>query len=234
LKNIDLIVPCFNPREGWHENFLEQFRALERAVEYMSIHCILVNDGSTIKIKSSEIEHIQNNISSFKYISLEKNQGKGSAIRSGLLHCKHDLFMFTDVDFPYFPEFAKTMIEHIENDHYDIMIGHRPAAYYKQIPILRRILSKSLRNLIKLVMNIPVADTQSGLKVFNRKGFDALLSTTIDGYLFDLEFIRIAAQKNLRIGSTELIMRPEIIQPQMSISALLQESQNFIKILLKK
>ena len=213
---------------------MEQFRTLEKEVTDIAIHCILVNDGSRIKLKPAEIEFLNEHISHFEYIELDKNLGKGMAVRTGLARCQHDFFMFTDVDFPYFAHFAASMIHSVMKNEFDVMIGHRPEAYYQQIPLLRRMLSKSLRNLIKLVMHIPVSDTQSGLKVFNQSGRESLLSTTIYGYLFDLEFIRLAAKKNLRIGSIELVMRPEIEQPQMSLSSLLKESKNFIKILLNR
>ena len=84
------------------------------------------------------------------------------------------------------------------------------------------------------MFHLPVQDTQSGLKVFSLKGRDALLDTRINRYLFDLELVRIATARKLKIGTLPLSLRQGIDIPGMPIKVLTNEFGNLIKLLLTK
>ena len=76
-----------------------------------------------------------------------------------------------------------------------------------------------------MLLRIPTDDTQCGLKGFNQVGREVFLSTTIQRYLFDLEFIFLAAQKNLRIATEEVQLRPDVILSKMNWKKLYQNKQ---------
>jgi hypothetical protein len=79
-----------------------------------------------------------------------------------------------------------------------------------------------------------ITDTQCGIKGFNKLGRAVFLQTTIDRYLFDLEFIFLASQKKeLRLKPVEVHLKPNILFRAMDYRILLTEGKNFFKVLLK-
>ena len=232
-ERVDIIVPCYNPQQGWEIDLVNRFQEFQQSLPAVELRCILVNDGSTKEVESAQIDHIRQQIPKFLLLSSNENRGKGHAIRTGIAKADTQIVGFTDVDFPYQTSYMHTMYSKIKSNEADVVIGHRRHNYYEKIPLIRRLLSKTLRQLIKLMLNIPVADTQSGLKFFNTKGKDVLLSTTVDRYLFDLEFVKLAAKHSLRIESIELELREGIKLPPFAMSILWRELGNFAKILFR-
>ena len=114
-----------------------------------------------------------------------------------------------------------------------VAIGIRSEEYYTHLPKARVRISKLLRWFIKKFLRIPTDDTQCGLKGFNKKGKEVFLQTTINRYLFDLEFIFLAARNNLSIQTVEVQLRPEVTLSKMNWKILIQEFGNFLKIFVK-
>jgi hypothetical protein len=77
-----------------------------------------------------------------------------------------------------------------------------------------------------------VDDTQAGLKGFTKKVKPVFLATTINRYLFDLEFIYLLSSKknNFKIEGIPITLRPGITFSHMNKKILLQEARNFLKI----
>ena len=231
---VDLVVPCFNPPHGWEVTLLEQFERVKTLCSEVDVKCILVNDGSTSGVTMDHIKFLRSSLSPFEYVPLKKNRGKGFAIRHGFDQATASIVGFTDVDFPYEPTCLRDMYENVKANHADIMIGMRDARYYEQIPVLRRWLSKVLRRILKLLLNLPVEDTQSGLKLFNVNGKTALLNTTVNGYLFDIELIQMAHRNKLRIKGIPLTLRDGIELNEFSMTTLIGESLTLLKLLFNK
>ena len=91
-------------------------------------------------------------------------------------------------------------------------------------------ISKFLRLIVRTFLRIPTDDTQCGLKGFTRKGKEIFMQTTIDRYLFDLEFIFIAARKKAVLKTVQVELREGIQLSHMRWNILLQEFGNFLKI----
>jgi hypothetical protein len=90
-----------------------------------------------------------------------------------------------------------------------------------------------LRLLIRFFIQIPTDDTQCGLKGFNIKGKEVFLSTSIDRYLFDLEFIFLAAKKKLTIQKVPVQLKKGIVLSKSNFGILSTELFNFLKIFLR-
>ena len=80
-----------------------------------------------------------------------------------------------------------------------------------------------------------ITDTQCGLKGFNKTGKEKFLSTTINRYLFDFEFIyKVCKNKNLQIVPVEVQLKENVVFSKMRLKILAQESLNLISILFFK
>jgi hypothetical protein len=93
----------------------------------------------------------------------------------------------------------KSIMDNLES--YDVVFGIKNKAYYKQLSLQRKLVSKILQLFIKILFpRLPVSDTQCGLKGMNLKGKAIFLHTKTDRYLFDLEFILNAAKSKLTLN----------------------------------
>ena len=116
----------------------------------------------------------------------------------------------------------------------DAVIGKRDENYYTHLPPARRRISRLLRNFNAKLLRLKVDDTQAGLKGFRKNIKDIFLSTTIDRYLFDLEFIYlISAKKEIKVIGYPISLRPGITFSKMNRKILFQEARNFLKIWLR-
>src|SRR5699024_8895236 len=117
-----------------------------------------------------------------------------------------------------------------------VVIGIKNRAYYKQVPPARIFMSKVLRKLIGILFNIPITDTQCGLKGFNKKGKSVFMKTEVDRYLCDLEFVYLCFREKpaLMIDKREIALRPEVEFSDMNIMTLFKEVVNLFSILSKR
>lgn len=227
-----IVLPCYNPPENWASNVIEQYSLLSANIN-TPLSVVVVNDGSSAGVHTEDIERLKCEIPHFKYITYTDNKGKGYALRKGVEACNTDIVIYTDVDFPYTIKSILKVYKELLSDKYDLAIGIKNESYYSHVPATRRIISKWLRSMIKMLVNIPVSDTQCGLKGFNDKGKALFLNTTINRYLFDLEFIKSAYKKGLRCKSIEIELKDHISFTHMNYKVLVPEMINFMKISFK-
>ncbi|MBP7389211.1 MAG: glycosyltransferase [Chitinophagales bacterium] len=226
-QTLSIILPCYNPGAEWVAHVLSATYTIEQKLG--SVELIVVNDGS---IKPDLLNELRAAYSKpeLKLINLKKNTGKGYALRQGVAEASGNLIIYTDIDFPYKVESFMEIYRLLKKNQVDVAIGVRGDDYYKHLSASRIRVSKFLRMLIKTLLLLSTDDTQCGLKGFNLKGRKVFLQTTINRYLFDLEFIFLAAQENLTIVTSEVKLRPEVSLTKMNWKILFQESLNFLRI----
>lgn len=231
MNKVSIILPCYNPPTSWEDIIVQSIQSLESTFR-SPIELIIVNDGSLVNIDAG-IESIQAQLP-VRYIQLPSNKGKGYALRQGVAAASGTYIIYTDIDFPYDLPSVQKVYEALQAGN-DVVAGVKDESYYEHTPLVRKWISKLLRYAIKLFLNIRITDTQCGLKGFNQKGKNLFLQTTIDRYLFDLEFIYISSKKkhDCKLTSITAILRPGIHFRKMNYKILWQESRNFLKILFK-
>jgi len=227
---LSIVLPCFNPHKDWLANIENNFSILKKLTG--SVELIIVNDGSTLHFDEQAVKTLLTRYSDIQFINYPINKGKGYALREGVRNSKGDLVIYTDIDFPYTNESFENILTALQKGA-DVAIGIRNEDYYTHLPKTRILISKFLRIIIKMFLRIPTTDTQCGLKGFNQKGKTIFLQTTINRYLFDLEFIFIAARKRLNLQTVEVVLKPGIQLSSMRWTILLQEFGNFLKIFVK-
>ena len=232
--DFDLVLPCFNPQPGWAKIVAESIVKLQKLLPEARIHVFLVNDGSTQGVSETDIQFLAQQLPHFNYLVLSKNQGKGFALRAGVAQTQSPFCLYTDIDFPYLESSLVQVFKALQNGA-DIAVGTRNTAYYQQLSTGRTRLSKWLRKFAQNVLKLPVSDTQCGLKGFNQNGKEVFLQTTINRYLFDLEFLLLANKRpNLKIAPVPVILKPNIVFSNMSPKVLLKEAAGIIRSLAKK
>jgi glycosyltransferase involved in cell wall biosynthesis len=230
-----LILPCFNPPEGWQRNVVSVFKHLQSLIPGIDLRLTIVNDGSQKNITQKTTDFLEAEIPGLIFHSYPINKGKGHALRSGVNLSGADYYLYTDIDFPYRPESMAEVITLLCSDQYDIVAGIKGEGYYEQTPFLRKQVSLLLRAMTRLLLQLPVSDTQCGLKGFNEKGKALFMQTTIERYLFDLEFLWLAGKnKSLRTFFHPVLLRDNIRFSSINPLMLAGEGYSFLKIVVWK
>ncbi len=228
---ITIVLPCYDPPSGWADRLIERNLELIGSMPSERFRFVIVNDGTPSPIERDTVKRIEAALIDLTWIDHAVNRGKGAALRTGIDAVDSDLYMFTDIDMPFKLESMRSVIAALLNGS-NIVLGHRNEAYYEQVPFGRRLLSRSFRWMLKVLLRAPVSDTQCGLKGFDRRGREVFLQTKIDRYLFDLEFILQATRnKKLKIDVVPVQLNEEAEFKPMRSSALLKELRNLIVVL---
>jgi glycosyltransferase involved in cell wall biosynthesis len=231
---LDIILPCFNPPEGWSTNLPTAIQSIQELLgQEVHITLILINDGSKRGITETDITHLKTHIPRFQYIPYETNRGKGHALRQGAAAAHSQYQIYTDIDFPYTTHSLAAVFTALEQGA-DIAAGVRDHRYYEHVPALRKFISKVLRWMLRTFLRTRITDTQCGLKGFNAHGRKLFLQTRIHRFLFDLEFIFLASnQPQIKIQPVEVELKPGVEFSRARMGIILRESVNFCSIFLR-
>lgn len=230
-SNFVLLIPTYNPPEGWEVNLFERYKMFRDSVKNDFI-VVLINDGSKVDIDLG-VKFLKEKMGeSFHYLTYENNLGKGCALKYGASSILAKNYIFTDIDLPYSIESMQNVWNTMLQTE-GIVTGHRALDYYTDLSPLRTFLSKGLKVLNKIILNLPVNDTQCGLKAFDKDVRDLLIQCKTDRFLIDLELLLATNKAGYQITPVKVELRKDITFSTFNSSVLLKEIHNFIKLVWK-
>ena len=162
---VSVIVPVYN-EDKTLVAILEKIN--QQSIAGIKIEIIIINDGST----DNSLKILKEHSSLFhKLINLEKNSGKGAAVREGLKLATGDYILFQDADMEYDPSEYTKLLEPIIKQNADIVIGSRlmtssltrRGGYSKN-----RIGNNFITWLFNLLNHTTFTDIYSGYLIFRR------------------------------------------------------------------
>lgn len=216
------------------EDLTEAYDKLSLALPETDIRFILVNDGSSSPPTPEHLSVLGNDIPGFHYLSYEINRGKGYGLRQGVSFSDAPFCIYTDMDFPYRLRDVADLYKQLTLETDDIVIGVKNKEYYDHVPWSRIQISKMLQFLTRTFLQISITDTQCGLKGFNANGKEVFLSTTIDRYLCDLEFVFLADREpGIKMVSMPIKLRDGVEFSKIGWKTLLVECMNFAGVFLR-
>jgi dolichyl-phosphate beta-glucosyltransferase len=156
---------------------------------------IIVNDGSTDKMAEVILKIIAKEKRA-RLISYTSNQGKGYAVRTGVIASSGEKVLFMDADMSTPLEEIPKIIDLLKDA--DIVIGSRGRS---DAPLGRQIASFIFDQIKYLMVGLrKFRDTQCGFKAFRgniaRKLFGQSL---INRFMFDVEILYLAENHKLKI-----------------------------------
>ncbi|HDS84561.1 MAG TPA: glycosyltransferase [Phycisphaerales bacterium] len=166
---------------------------------------LIADDGSRDQTADVAEQCAARSPVSVRVLRLERNRGKGCAVRTGILESRGRYVMFADSGccVPY--QEAMTGIELIQSGRCQIAHGsrkmsvshiHRPQSWYRRL--CSRLFHWLLIHDLKRLANL--TDTQCGFKVYDGQIARCLYAvSTIDGFMFDVEIILLAMKYGYRI-----------------------------------
>lgn len=188
---LSIIVPSFKQANTVCDDLVNLTNLLHAIGKTFEI--ILVVDGDI----DATADTVRNNpnLSHVKVITLPDNEGKGAALRQGLLLAEGKIIGFLDAGGDIDMSCLPVMIDLMEFTRADIVIGSkRHELSQVSYPPIRRFYSTGYQILNRLLFRLNVMDTQVGVKIFRKKPLQAILPhVTIKRFAFDLEFLVIAS-----------------------------------------
>jgi len=193
---ISIVIPAYN----------EEFRlpsTLNTILDFTSnrsedFELIVVDDGS----RDNTVQVAKKFQGKVRVLTLDRNSGKGAAVRRGMLEATGDFLFFSDADLSTPIAELDKLLNELKNS-CDIAIGSR-AIDFSSIkihqPFYREFMGKTFNQIVQLLVVKGIKDTQCGFKGFrNETAKDVFNKSKIDGFGFDVEILYIARRIGYKI-----------------------------------
>lgn len=228
-KALALVLPCYRPAADWVERLVTRFEAFAKTLPGYTVAVMVVHDGSPGGLPAEEIAELRSRLPELHYIDLPVNRGKGAALRAGIAATPAPYTLYTDIDLPYTTASMTRVAEALLADG-GVVAAERFDDYYAGVPAFRRVLSRGHRFAMRRLFRLPVSDSQAGLKGFDERGREVFLSTTVDRFLVDLDFIS-RCRGRVEVRPVRVELRPDVVFTDFGLGILRAEARNFIDIL---
>lgn len=194
-----IVIPAFNEARTIEHAVQETAAVFGRLGEF---EVIVVDDGS-----ADGTREIAQRLP-VCVIAHDRNQGKGAAVRTGVLAAQGEWILVMDADLSVTPDQIERFLPALSNA--DILIGSRRIAD-AEIPepqTWRRDYAGRLFNVaVRLMTNLSYRDTQCGFKIFHAKTKPLFEQMKTTGWAFDVELLVRARRAGMRIKEIPVTWR---------------------------
>jgi len=156
-----------------------------------------------------------------RYVRNPANEGKGSAVRRGMLAARGEYRIFTDCDVPYELTTIERFLHYLAVKEYHFVAGDRTlpeSNYFARVPPLRRAGSHLYSFIVGRFVAGGWFDTQCGIKGFRASVAEDLFHVArIDRFAFDVELFYVALKRNYDIKRLPVRLR---VQEGSSVNVL--------------
>jgi glycosyltransferase involved in cell wall biosynthesis len=204
--DFSLIVACYKDAPHLLQNVetLNQYLNSTKLV----YEFVLVEDASpdnTAEEVRKSVAWLQKNNVPVQVIYHPQNTGRGRAVSDGIRIAKGDIVGYIDIDLEHLMDGLLPMILDVQMGKTDFVVGRRAIGNPQAKP-LRFFKSYVYRWLVHWLINLPVADTECGLKVFARQKLLPVLDLAQDKHWFwDTEIVHQAARIGLHVSERWIV-----------------------------
>jgi dolichyl-phosphate beta-glucosyltransferase len=199
-KSLSVVIPAYNEEKRLPKTVQDIERYL--LANGYDAEILIVDDGSRDHTKQ-EAEALEKSLTLVRAISYPKNQGKGNAVRTGILEATRQLVVYTDADHSTPIDEVVPFAEYVDRG-YGVVIGSRRVRQSELLvrqPLRRRAMGKVFQSLITLLGVRGFRDTQCGFKMFTRESGQRIFSRLkTRGFAFDVEVLMRAREMGYQIA----------------------------------
>lgn len=191
---LSIIIPVFN-EEHTILAILQRVQDVQLPAG-ISREIIIVDDGSIDGTR----QRIQNHRSHHptKVIHKEKNQGKGSALKTGIQHATGDIILIQDADLEYDPSEYPNLIEPIITQKTSVVYGSRFKGRIKNMTLTNRLANMITNLTLTLLYGHRLTDANTCFKLY-RRDLIKDLEIRSDGFDFEPELTAKLLRMKIKI-----------------------------------
>ena len=199
--NLSLVIPVYNEEKRLNKIFTALTEYLAKPILPIC-EIIFIDDGSTDNTKQSIVNFQQNCLTKVDLLSYFPNQGKGSAVKKGMINAHGDYILMCDADISTPLSEITKFIPDI-NLGVPVIIGSRKifgANIIKKQNWWRQKMGETYAILSRFVTGLTVKDFGCGFKIFSQQSAKIIFPKLISkGWIFDTEALYLAKQNNFAI-----------------------------------
>ncbi|KAF9024629.1 glycosyltransferase family 2 protein, partial [Hymenopellis radicata] len=209
--DLTVVIPAFNETERLP-------LMLSSAIDHLtsknlhSFEILIVDDGSTDDTSAASLElAAKYPTCDIRVVTLEKNLGKGGAVRHGMLYSSGERMLMVDADgasrFNDLELLWTAMDDIAPNKGAGVVVGSRAHLVKTEAVVkrsfIRNVLMYGLHTILRIVGVGHIRDTQCGFKLFSRAAAQQIFPLQhLATWIFDVELLLLA--KQLRIPVAEV------------------------------
>lgn len=175
INTLSVIIPAYNEAKTIHL-ILDKVREVT-LINQISKEVIIVNDCSTDGTEAAIQEYIANHPNDgFRYLSHEKNMGKGAALHTGIREATGEFLIIQDADLEYDPEEFNLLLRPVVNGSADVVYGSRfqGGNPHRVLFFWHTVGNKFLTFLSNMFTNLNLTDMETCYKLFDTKMVQSL------------------------------------------------------------
>ncbi|MDQ3015332.1 MAG: glycosyltransferase family 2 protein [Bacteroidota bacterium] len=156
---LTIVMPSYNEAE----NLVVILPPLIELCRQRNWKTILVNDGSTDKTKEIVLPFEGNDF--FVALHHKLNKGYGAAIKTGIQACDTTYVITIDADGQHNIADIEKLVTCMQRNDADMVVGSRRGT--KSESVSRGIGKSIIRTIAQMLMQVPIYDINSGMKIYN-------------------------------------------------------------------
>jgi len=204
-KKIAVVIPCYNEAASIAK-VIAKFPRVRLAKELFELYVYVIDNNST-----DETATIAKKAGAV--VIQEKKVGKGHALRAGFAALPSDIdyVVMLDGDDTYSPEEVLRMVEPLQSDFCDVVVGSRLGG---RIQTLAMTLFNRLGNwlftaAVRVVYRANVTDVLTGYFAWKKEALDSLYPhLKSDGFAIEMEMVTKMARLKQRLASVPISYHP--------------------------
>ncbi|MCD9623328.1 glycosyltransferase [Rhabdothermincola salaria] len=197
-RRLSVVIPAFDEESRIGASVAEVRRALDVVAAYGGLEVVVVDDGS-----NDDTSGAAERAGADVVVRHDVNQGKGAAVRTGVLAASGRTVVFTDADLAYSPDQIPGLVALVEEG-WDVVVGsrrHTDTTTLVRARRLREIGGRAINLLTRAVLLGQYRDTQCGLKAFRSDAARLIFSRSrVDGFAFDVELFHLIERYHLSLA----------------------------------
>ena len=203
---ISIIIPCYNEEKRIGKTLQAVNHFLTK--QTYSYEVIVVDNGSDDRTEEI-VKEFQKEMPNIRLLRKEK-YGKGWAVKEGMLAAEGDYRLFTDADNSTDISQTNDLLEQAKQG-YDVVVGSRQIKGAKILhpqSATRSFLGKIFRAVVKMLVPLPVKDTQNGFKLFSKEAAEKIFPKQRSLYwAFDVEILALASKMGFKIKESPILWK---------------------------
>lgn len=204
-KNIAVVIPCYNEASGISQ-VISKFPREKLAHEGYTLSIYVVDNNSTDDTASVAA-------AAGAIVIHEPQKGKGHALRAGFraLPATIDYVVMLDGDDTYSPEEILRMIEPLECDFCDVVVGSRLGGNIQQAAMrtFNRLGNWVFTNAVRTIYHANVTDVLTGYFAWKKPALDKLYPLlNSEGFAIEMEMVTKMSRLGMRLVSVPISYHP--------------------------